>query len=169
MMIKDDSFIQTELDNILKAESHNLEFLSIVETKQTQRLRSLLAEKIAEYSHATLPKAKDDLKQYIFKIFRWLMESEMFGKKLNYSKNFLTFKEYDFIEIGKLRAASLKEEIKLLSCKKYEKRLKYFLNEFKTLVISNFEEVFNFLLMDKSVTEIQEFIYAFRFILPNFV
>lgn len=30
MMIKDDSFIQTELDNILKAESHNLEFLSIV-------------------------------------------------------------------------------------------------------------------------------------------
>lgn len=42
----------------------------------------------------------------------------MFSKKVKYSKNFLTFKEYDFIEIGKLRAASLKE-IKLLSCKKY--------------------------------------------------
>ena len=43
----------------------------------------------------------------------------MFLKKLNYSKNFLSFKEYDFIEIGKLKASSLKEEIKLLSCKKF--------------------------------------------------
>jgi hypothetical protein len=46
---------------------------------------------------------------------KWLMESEMFAKKIAYSRQFLTFKEYDFIEIGKLRAASLKEEIKLLS------------------------------------------------------
>lgn len=75
MMIKDDSFIQTELDNILKAESHNLEFLSIVETKQTQRLRSLLAEKIAEYTNSPSAQTKSDLKKYIFKIFRWLMES----------------------------------------------------------------------------------------------
>ena len=48
----------------------------------------------------------------------------------------------------------------MLSCKKYEKRLKYFLNEFKTLVISNFEEVFNFLLMDKSVLEIHPVRYG---------
>ncbi len=47
------------------------------------------------------------------------MESIMFEKKLKYSQKFLSFKEYDFIEIGKLKAASLKEEIKLLSCKKY--------------------------------------------------
>lgn len=33
----------------------------------------------------------------------------MFKEKVNYSKNFLSFKEYDFIEIGKLKAASLKE------------------------------------------------------------
>ena len=92
----------------------------------------------------------------------------MFLKKIKYSKNFLVFKEYDFIEIGKLRAASLKEEIKLLSCKNFEKRLKYFLNEFKTLVISNFDEVFEFLLMDKSVKEIEYFIESFNFILPNF-
>ena len=47
------------------------------------------------------------------------MESEMFLKKVTYSKKFLSFKEYDFIEIGKLKAASLKEEIKLLSPKKF--------------------------------------------------
>lgn len=41
----------------------------------------------------------------------------MFHKKLQYSQSFLKFKEYDFIEIGKLKAASLKEEVKLLSCK----------------------------------------------------
>lgn len=35
-------------------------------------------------------------------------------------------------------------------------------------MIANFEEVFNFLLMDKSVNEIEEFIWAFNFILPNF-
>ena len=52
----------------------------------------------------------------------------MFKKKVNYSLQFLSFKEYDFIEIGKLRAASLKEEIKLLSEKKYVKRLKHFIN-----------------------------------------
>jgi len=57
----------------------------------------------------------DPEKVYIFGIMKWLMESEMFAKKIAYSRQFLTFKEYDFIEIGKLRAASLKEEIKLLS------------------------------------------------------
>lgn len=45
---------------------------------------------------------------YIKQIIQWLMESIMFKKKLTYSKNFLEFKEYDFIEIGKLKAASLK-------------------------------------------------------------
>ena len=48
---------------------------------------------------------------------QWLLESKMFEKKLIYSQNFLSFKEYDFIEIGKLKAASLREEIKLLGCK----------------------------------------------------
>lgn len=33
--------------------------------------------------------------------------------------NFMSFKEYDFIEIGKLRTASLREEIKLLGVKGY--------------------------------------------------
>lgn len=56
---------------------------------------------------------------YVQKVIQWLMESIMFEKKLKYSQKFLSFKEYDFIEIGKLKAASLKEEIKLLSCKKY--------------------------------------------------
>lgn len=31
----------------------------------------------------------------------------------------MSFKEYDFIDIGKLRAASLREEIKLLGVKGY--------------------------------------------------
>jgi hypothetical protein len=74
---------------------------------------------------------------YVKKVIQWLMESIMFEKKLKYSQKFLSFKEYDFIEIGKLKAASLKEEIKLLSCKKYEKRLKYFLNSFRILAIAN--------------------------------
>lgn len=66
MMIKDDEFIQRELDNILKAESHNLEFLSIVENKQGQRLRSLLAEKIADYTNEASAGRKNTLKNYIF-------------------------------------------------------------------------------------------------------
>lgn len=107
-------------------------------------------------------------KAYIFGILQWMMESEMFRKKVNYSSKFLTFKEYDFIEIGKLRAASLKEEIKLLSEKKYVKRLKHFINEFKNLVIANFEEVFSFLLTGKSVAEIHRFIREFPFVLPKF-
>lgn len=92
MMIKDDEFIQRELDNILKAESHNLEFLSIVENKQGQRLRSLLAEKIADFTNQTSSGKKKTLKNTIFEILRWLMESDMFVKKVKYSKNFLTFK-----------------------------------------------------------------------------
>jgi hypothetical protein len=75
--------------------------------------------------------------EYVKRVIQWLMESIMFEKKLKYSQKFLSFKEYDFIEIGKLKAASLKEEIKLLSCKKYEKRLKYFLNSFRILAIAN--------------------------------
>jgi hypothetical protein len=35
-------------------------------------------------------------------------------------------------------------------------------------VIANFEEVFEFLLIDKSVQEIQDFIKSFQFILPKF-
>ena len=50
---------------------------------------------------------KSDL-NYLNKNIRWLMESIMFEKKLVYSKKFLSFKEYDFIEISKLKAASLK-------------------------------------------------------------
>ena len=48
-------------------------------------------------------------RDYVRKIIQWLMESIMFEKKLKYSQKFLSFKEYDFIEIGKLKAASLKE------------------------------------------------------------
>lgn len=62
----------------------------------------------------------------------------------------------------------MKEEIKLLSCKKYEKRLKYFLNSFKVLAIANFEEVFEFLLLNKNEHEVEEFIKDFRFLLPSF-
>lgn len=93
----------------------------------------------------------------------------MFEKKLQYSQNFLSFKEYDFIEIGKLKAASLKEEIKLLSCKKYQKRLKYFLNSFKVLAIANWEEIFEFLLQNKNQFQIKQFLVDFNFILPRFV
>ena len=75
----------------------------------------------------------------------------MFRKKILYSMNFLEFKEYDFIEIGKLKAASLKEEIKLLSEKGFEKRLKYFLNSFKYMALANFEDIFTFLIDDKNV------------------
>jgi hypothetical protein len=46
--------------------------------------------------------------------------------------------------------------------------LKYYLNSFKILVISNYEEVFGFLMEKKSIEEIQEFIKEFRFILPTF-
>ena len=35
---------------------------------------------------------KYKLKDYINDIIRWLMESIMFEKKINYSKQFLTFK-----------------------------------------------------------------------------
>lgn len=168
MEIQDDKYIQTELDNILKKESHNLDFLNAVEVKQISRLKRLLVNKICEYSSTDSKEEAKKLLDYINEIIQWLMESIMFKEKVNYSKNFLSFKEYDFIEIGKLKAASLKEEIKLLSCKKYEKRLKYFLNSFKILVISNYNEVFNFLLINKSCEEIQEFILEFRFILPQF-
>ncbi len=85
------------------------------------------------------------------------MESIMFEKKLAYSKNFLEFMEYQFIDIGKLKAASLKEEIKLLSCKGYEKRLQYFLNSFKYMILANFENIFQFLIEDKTVPEIEKF------------
>lgn len=78
------------------------------------------------------------------------MESIMFEKKLVYSKNFLEFMEYEFIEIGKLKAASLREEIKLLSCKGFEKRLKYFLNSFKYMILANFKDIFEFLIEDKN-------------------
>ena len=154
MEIDDDNFIQDQLDRILKETPHTLEFLSNVETKQGLRLRGLLTQRILAYTTEKNPRTIEKLKSDIFKYFRWIMESDMFIKKVTYSKNFLTFKAYDFIEIGKLRAASLKEEIKLLSCKKYEKRLIYFLNEFKNLVIANFDEVFYFLLTDKNVKEI---------------
>ena len=46
MGIRDDPFIQNELDSILKKDSHNLEFLNNVELKQGNRLKLLLAEKI---------------------------------------------------------------------------------------------------------------------------
>ena len=83
-------------------------------------------------------------------MIKWVMESIMFEKKLVYSKNFLEFMEYEFIEIGKLKAASLREEIKLLSCKGFEKRLKYFLNSFKYMILANFKDIFEFLIEDKN-------------------
>lgn len=46
MDIQEDAFIQTELDNILKKSSHNLDFLCSVETKQLIRLNRLLVERI---------------------------------------------------------------------------------------------------------------------------
>ena len=120
MGLKDDDFIQESLNSILKKDSHNLEFLNNVELKQGNRLKILLAEKIMEYTKSKgNAKDKVKMKEYIFRVLQWLMESDMFLKKIKYSKNFLVFKEYDFIEIGKLRAASLKEEIKLLSCKNF--------------------------------------------------
>ena len=67
-------------------------------------------------------------------------------KKLSYSLSFLSFKSYSFIEIGKLKAASLKEEIKLLCCKGYEKRLKYFMNSFKYLAIDDFSMILKFVI-----------------------
>lgn len=50
MEIQEDKFIQTELDNILKKESHNLDFLSAVEAKQISRLSRLLVDRICAYS-----------------------------------------------------------------------------------------------------------------------
>lgn len=120
MDIQEDKFIQTELDNILKEKSHNLDFLSSVETKQLARLGRMLVNKIILYSEKEEKTEEDQaLLKYIYEILQWYMESEMFLKKVTYSKKFLSFKEYDFIEIGKLKAASLKEEIKLLSSKKF--------------------------------------------------
>jgi len=46
MVIKDDDFIKAELDNILKQESHDLNFLGKVEDKQLERLNGILNEKI---------------------------------------------------------------------------------------------------------------------------
>lgn len=57
----------------------------------------------------------------------------------------------DFIDIKKLRETSLKEEIKLLSCKGYERRLKNFLNDFKFLAIANFAQIFDFLMAKKEL------------------
>jgi hypothetical protein len=45
---------------------------------------------------------------------------------------------------------SLREQIKLLSSKGYEKRLKQFLNQFKYLAIANFEGIFQFLMENKN-------------------
>lgn len=92
MEIKDDAFIQSELDNILKQESHTLEFLLSVENKQAQRLKGILIEKVIEYTNNKNPKEKAALKKYLFNILKWMMESEMFLKKIAYSKQFLTFK-----------------------------------------------------------------------------
>lgn len=107
--------------------------------------------------------------EQIKEIIKWVMESIMFEKKLLYSKNFLEFMEYDFIEIGKLKAASLKQEIKLLSCKGFEKRLLYFLNSFKYMILDKFEDIFEFLIENKSEEEVEKFFKeSFPFILPKF-
>jgi hypothetical protein len=45
---------------------------------------------------------------------------------------------------------SLKSQIKLLSSKGYEKRLKQFLNQFKYLAIANFDDIFKFLMENKN-------------------
>lgn len=46
MLIKDDDFIKSELDNILKQESHDLNFLGKVEDRQLERLNGILIEKM---------------------------------------------------------------------------------------------------------------------------
>lgn len=73
----------------------------------------------------------------------------MFLKKLRFQNEFEAYKLIDFIEINKIREMSLKEQIKLLSSKGYEKRLKQFLNQFKFLAIANFEDIFKFLMENK--------------------
>ena len=44
--ISDDKYIQTELDNILKKEPHNLTFLISVEKKQIARLKKLVVRNL---------------------------------------------------------------------------------------------------------------------------
>lgn len=100
---------------------------------------------------------------------QWLLQSKMFYKKLQYSLSFMSFKEYDFIDIGKLRAASLREEIKLLGVKGYQKRLKYFFNSFKYLVLDDFKEIIKFVISDLSQYELRSFFSkSFPFILPSY-
>ncbi len=62
---------------------------------------------------------------------------------------------------------SLKEEIKLLCCKGFHQRLVFFLNIFKYLVVTNFHEIFNFLLANQSPTELITFLDECRFLLPG--
>jgi len=95
MDISDDDYIQTQLDNILKKESHSLDFLNSVEVKQISRLRRLLVTRICKFSSNEIDEHEEP--DYIYKIIRWLMESIMFKEKVSYSKQFLSFKEYDFI------------------------------------------------------------------------
>lgn len=130
--INDEGFIQKELDHVLRKETHTLGFLLKIEEKQIVRLRVALTAKLEQQAPETL----------VVEAIQRLLESKMFEKKLKYQNEFEAYKEVDFIDIKKLRETSLREEIKLLSCKGFERRLKRFLNEFKYLAIANFEDIF---------------------------
>lgn len=56
MEIDDDSFIQDELDTILKKTPRSLEFLSNVEAKKVSRHRTLLTNKVIAYTKVKDPK-----------------------------------------------------------------------------------------------------------------
>jgi len=141
--INDEKFIQKELDEVLRKSSHTMSFLISIEDKQIVRLKQALTAKINNPESTD-----DDVTEYI----KRLLESKMFLKKLKYQNEFEAYKEVDFIDIKKLRETSLKEEIKLLSCKGFERRLKNFLNDFKFLAIANFEQIFDFLMANKEGT-----------------
>lgn len=58
MDITDDTYIQTQLDNILKSESHDLNFLNAVEVKQITRLRNLLVTRVIQFASNQLDEHK---------------------------------------------------------------------------------------------------------------
>jgi hypothetical protein len=101
------------------------------------------------------------------KNIRRILKSMMFLKKLLYKNEFEAYAQVDYIVIKKLRSASLREQIKLMSITNFEIRLTHFLNIFKFLVISNYEEIFGYLVENKSADDLAVFIDKCIFMLPN--
>lgn len=156
--INNEDFIKKQLDDVLRKSTHTMSFLISIEEKQIVRLKLALTARINN-----LDSTDDTITEYI----KRLLESKMFLKKLKYQNEFEAYKEVDFIDIKKLRETSLKEEIKLLSCKGFERRLKNFLNDFKFLAIANFEQIFDFLMANKEDEDIEKFLVSFNFIIPE--